>query len=156
MIIAIDPGKSGGIVWEHAGEIKARKMPETPQALFALFRELSAENNACAFIEQVPLWAGFAAWQGKMMSGASTAKMYGSYKLCEGILVGLQIPTTHLTPIKWQNIVGCRNIERLKGPEWKRKLKAHAESLFSSKIKVTLWNADALLILHAGRQIIKP
>jgi hypothetical protein len=58
-----------------------------------------------------------------------------------------------ITPQKWQKQLNLGKSEGDK-PEWKRKLKGHAQRTYPD-LTVTLKTADALLILEAARQLEK-
>ena len=147
MFIGIDPGVSGGIAVLQGDSVEVHKMPETEQFICTL---LGQYKSGRVFIEQIPKYAGEARFAERNIMGSSLAVLYGNYQLCLGICLGLGNVPFKLTPLKWQNLVGCRNYERRDRSAWKNVLKAHAQKLFPG-IKVTLAVADALLIAHAGR-----
>ncbi len=150
-IVGIDPGTNGGIaaLFED-GAVGVIKMPED---VAGVVRELTALRNAAnvqVFIEKIPKFCGVAQYAKKNVNGSAMAVLYGNFRLCVGVCAGMGIPCTEVAPIKWMNLVECRNTQRLERGPWKNKLKARAQELFP-KIKVTLWNADALLIAQAGK-----
>lgn len=150
-IVGIDPGSAGGIaILREDGSVTAFTMPED-DVLVAGLQELNAESPR-VFIERIPKFCGAQRFAERNIMGSSLAVLYGNYRFCCGILAGLGNPPQLLVPIKWQNIVECRNHERLDKLEWKRKLKSRAQELFPG-VKVTLATADALLIAYAGRII---
>lgn len=150
MYLAIDPGKHGGVVFtNHKGRVQSLvKMPEKEADMVSLFNQAYIRGVLTVFIEKVPVYAG-ARQDKKGMRSSDAVKLYGNYMLCTGLALGFQFKVVHLTPIKWQNLVKCRNFTNLDTAQWKNKLKTHAKQLFPDE-NVTLWNADALLILKAG------
>jgi hypothetical protein len=151
--IGIDPGTNGGIVVLNGDRVaNAIKMPETPDAITDFLRRLVGDCSI--FIEKIPKFCGAARFAERQIMGSSLAVLYGNYKLCVGICHGLGYVPRELVPLKWQNVVGCRNRQRLDGTAWKNLLKSHAQQLFPD-FKVTLWSADALLIARAGQLIDK-
>jgi hypothetical protein len=67
-----------------------------------------------------------------------------------GAAVAIGYKTTVLSPKAWQKehpSLGAKAKQTT--TQWKNRLKDHAQILFP-QIKVTLWNADALLLLDVG------
>lgn len=149
--VGIDPGMSGSVVALHPDDkVEAWTMPHEDEAIIELLHEFEVDSLFTVFIEKIPKFAGNARFAERNIYGASLAVLYGNYRFCAGVLHGLGNPARELVPIKWQNVVQCRNRERLDKGDWKRKLKARAQELFPH-VRVTLANADALLIAYAGR-----
>jgi hypothetical protein len=151
-IIAIDPGMNGGIAYVGSlGLVTTCKLPRESSGLISWYNSVSdyimCLDEANVFLENPPLYTG------TNMRGSHMAKMFGSYKFCEGYFLGRGCQVHSLVPLKWQNLVGCRNLTGLDKTRWKGKLADHARELFPG-VKVTLWNADALLILAAGQKIL--
>lgn len=141
-IIAIDPGKSGGIVIYRKGQSRPfiRNMPETPKQLLNTLKAF--RKDSYCFLEKV----------GGMpkMGGSSMFNFGQGYGHVEMALLALEIPVETITPQKWQKEfqVGTKS-KCASTTEWKNKLKAKAQQLYPSE-NIMLWNADALLILHYG------
>jgi hypothetical protein len=155
LTVGIDPGSAGGIAILHDdGTVKTLAMPEDPE-LVAVLTELNDHDQPHFFIEQIPKFCGAARFAERNIMGSSLAVLYGNYRFCCGVLHGLGVPPRLLAPLRWQNLVACRNHERLERDDWKRKLKARAQELFPG-VRVTLATADALLIAHAGRLLTAP
>jgi hypothetical protein len=161
-IIAIDPGKSGGIAFLNAdGASEACNMPETPKDLCEIFDAAFSESllkstPLKAYVEEVGGYLGQA-------QPASAAFVFGQgYGEIIGILTHARIPFELVRPQKWQKALslgksgtpkGCdqKTRERYKR-EWKHKLREVAQRLFPH-LDVTLAKADALLILEYGRRL---
>jgi hypothetical protein len=149
MIVGIDPGAAGGIAVLHDnGSVNTLSMPEDTELVDTL-TELTHNGAPKFFIEQIPKFCGAARFAERNIMGSSLAVLYGNYRFCCGVLHGLGVPPRLLAPLRWQNLVACRNHERLERGDWKRKLKARAQEIFPG-VRVTLATADALLIAHAG------
>jgi hypothetical protein len=149
VVIGIDPGNNGGIAVVSGVSVSCYKMLHEPDLLLHLLVNMTAvEPGPTVVIERPPKFAGVQNWAARRIPGASIATLHGNYNLCLGILLGLGLTPCDVAPLSWQNAVGCRNVDKLDQPAWKRKLKAHAQVLFPA-VKVTLWNADALLIAAA-------
>lgn len=142
-IIAIDPGKSGGIASSDGWAVP---MPATPKELLLTIQGARA---AVAYIEEVGGYAGGAGAPGAAMF--NFGEQYGS---CVMALLATGFEVRKVRPQKWQKALSLGNSVGMTKTQWKNKLKAKAEELFP-RLKVTLKTADALLILHAAqRQLI--
>ncbi|MBR1449543.1 MAG: hypothetical protein IJ588_12460 [Prevotella sp.] len=144
-IIGIDPGSAGGIaVVDDSGRVvEVAKMPDTPQDILA-FLEGYAHGSSVAYLENV----------GHGMPGQSSKATATFARHCghlEMALLALRIPTNTVTPQKWEKSYQLGKSSDYGKSAWKNRLKAKAQQLFPD-IKVTLANADALLIAEYGRK----
>lgn len=146
-IIAIDPGSSGAVcVLSASGEIIVHKMPDTPKDLLELLRSISLTYESTCYLEKV---GGL-----PKMGGSSMFNFGQGYGHLEMALLALNIKTVTTRPQEWQKVFGIGTKGKSSTTEWKNKLKAKAQQLFPT-IKVTLWNADALLIGEWARNLRK-
>lgn len=145
-LIAVDPGKSGGIAWTFGGKCAVDKMPQTEQDIFELIRRIQHANykdDVTCYMEDVPISMG--------SKGAASAKLNANAGFIRGVITALSIRMVMTRPAKWQQHFslgtrsGCAS-----DTEWKNKLKQAAQRLYPD-IKVTLDTADALLLLEYGR-----
>lgn len=145
--IGIDPGNAGGVaILGTATEI--HNMPETYPDIYNLFKDILGkhpEDEALAVLEDV----------GHGLPGQSskaTAVFARHNGHLEMALYALGIRTIKVTPQKWQksysNSLGKSS--QYEKREWKNRLKGLAQQMFPSE-KVTLKNADALLIANYGK-----
>lgn len=155
--IGVDPGVNGGIAALRAGEVIAVAKNDDGWTLkdFVLrvaptgwHHRINPDPLRVA-IEAVPKWCGAERFAIHAMTGSAMATMYGSFQLAVGVCIGMGIKPTLLVPVKWQNLVECRNRERLETTAWKNKLKERARTLYPGFEKLTLWNCDAILVAHA-------
>jgi hypothetical protein len=147
MIIAIDPGKSGGIaVSRYMGkQIQVFPMPATEKdlvELLASFMTMDPHDPCKMIIEKVGGYVG-----GRGQPGSA---MFEFGKWAWGpvwVAQCYQIPVQMVTPQKWQKVLslGTSTGDKTK---WKNKLKSEAQRRYP-QINVTLKTADALLILAA-------
>lgn len=137
-IIAIDPGSLGSVtVFEPSGVINSIKMPDTPKDLLEVLKKAKNEFDVVCHMEKV---------QGLPGMGGSPMFNFGKgYGHLEMALLALEIPTVTVRPQEWQKTLGIGTKGKLTTTAWKNKLKAKAQQLFPN-VRVTLWNADALLI----------
>lgn len=142
MIIAIDPGKNGGLVLRSRNEIlSVDAMPATCMDLTELLesyklKAIQANETLTAYIEVV-----------HSMPGQGTVSMFTfgqGFGHLEQALADFRIRTVKVQPNAWQTALSLSSKGKTKR-EHKNVLKQRAQELFPN-IKVTLGNADALLI----------
>jgi hypothetical protein len=144
-IIAIDPGKNGGIAIYSIDNnciIEVTKMPDTPLDILN-FLSMYSQNSVC-YLEKV----GGIPGQGGASSMFNFGKGFGYLEMA---LLCKKIPTTEVTPQKWQKELQLGNKGKKSSTEWKNKLKAKAQQLYPNVGKITLATSDALLILEYAR-----
>lgn len=145
--MAIDPGANGAIVIQKPnGIVESFKMPDTPKDLFELFKSLKTQYDVECMLEKV----------GGMpkMGGSSMFNFGQGYGHIEMALIANEIKTTTTSPQAWQKTMLIGTKSKLSTTEWKNKLKAKAQQLYPH-LKVTLGNADALLILEYAKNLKK-
>ncbi len=148
--VAIDPGASGGIAVRFADKsVETYKMPATVRDVADLLREIKDHPDhdmwhATAILEDVPPFAG------KAQSGSSAFKLGKNCGVIEGALIALGYRVEKVRPQTWQKALGFGARNGATPTQWKNKLKARAQELYP-EIKVTLWNADALLLSEYGK-----
>jgi hypothetical protein len=141
-LLAIDPGKSGGIAYTDTdGSVHAVPMPDTVADLARLLQTLVCAETTC-FIEDLPMYRG-------KMNLRSTAVLFRNFGQVEGVLASLKCRVEYLKPDWWQKVLRL-GMSADHGDRWKTHLKGRAQALFP-RVDVTLKTADALLILEAGR-----
>lgn len=151
-IIAIDPGKSGGIGVKTELLHYVLPMPATQGDVLTCLREIAkvainAQRELIAYLEQV---GGFC---GNGQPGSAMFKFGEGFGFLKGCLQTLQIPIRLVKPRQWQKPLGLGTAASCKSKTvWKNKLKSCAQRLYPD-LTVTLATADALLILdYAIRQ----
>ncbi len=148
--IGIDPGKHGAIariIVPSSGDphIETWNMPETERDMHDLFLTLRQGITVKAIIEKV--------WGMPGMGGTAMfafGKVYGQVRMamiCNGIAFDEVIPQS------WQKAFGIPPKKKTETKvQHKNKLKAKAQMLFPT-VKITLANADAILICEHLRRI---
>lgn len=154
IILAIDPGKSGGMAWGEAegGDVVAHTMPDTGGGVLDTLRDIIAAadglpERVTAYVEQV---GGYVRTEGGQ-PGSAMFKFGCGYGFTLGALAGLGVSVELVTPQRWQKGMSTGTRGGAPKADWKRKLKAQAERLYPS-LRVTLSTADALLILAWARR----
>ena len=144
--IGIDPGVNGGVAiiddtWKDRA-IEAVKCPDTIKDM-ADHLNLHCYDNikTLCIIEKVHSFPG----QG-VRSVFTFGKNYGQWL---GILASHDIPYKEVPPQTWMKHYGAMPRDR---GQRKRHLKHLAQSLYPS-IKVTLYNADAILLANYSKML---
>lgn len=147
LIVAVDPGQSGAIVWtQDFVDIQVEKMPpndvEVAQ-LIASFHVLA--KDVVIYLEE-PSTAGY----GPLIPASSIARLAQNFGLIYGASIAMGFSLRRTKPQAWQAAHGLGK-KKDHGKGWKNHLKAKALELYPN-LDVTLVNADALLILDAARR----
>jgi len=177
IILAVDPGASGGLAWGSFELTDVCPMPATEGDVLSKLRDISQlrapGDSGTAFLETLVKHMGEGV-------PASTMAVYGSnYGFLKGCLMAMGWRVIMTRPQDWQaalhlgltgrqkaNVKGMSKAEakaekkririinaHLKR-DWKNKLKARAQELFPT-VTVTLSTADALLLLQYGWLVMK-
>ena len=152
LLLAIDPGASGSIAVQWPDKpILAYPMPDDPDLVemldgYSIAAKAEGINIVC-YLEEV------GGYIGKPQPGSSMFKFGSGYGFIRGVLAANRIKTVLVRPQTWQK--GVSGVQSTKGPERKRALKEAAARLYPD-IKVTLTNADALLIADYGSKQLQP
>ena len=139
LIIGIDPGKTGAIVYHYTGTqgVEAVKMPKDGhQFRDFLKRIIRPGDKPIVFIERVHIRPT----DGKV----SAAKFKSHYDNLIFVLETLDLPFVQIVPITWQ-----KGLHIWKKGEEKKDRKNRFKEIAASRhpnLKVYLWSADALLI----------
>ena len=142
VIMAIDPGKNGGIAWWDGKKTDYAKMPETEGDICLLIEGVKPD---AVYLEKV---GGYV--RGRSQPGSSMFNFGRGYGYILGVCAALDISVILITPQLWQKSAGCGTRGKLTDTQWKNKLKAEAQRRYPA-LKVTLWLADALLLLDTAK-----
>lgn len=146
-IIAIDPGKSGGIAVNQFGKTFVQPMPKTDGDTLEVLRGINMaahveDNEIICVLEQV---GGFT---GAGQPGSAMFKFGEGFGFLKGVIQTLGIKLHMVRPQEWQKHFSLGTARACASKtEWKNKLKAEAQRRFPA-LTVTLKTADALLILE--------
>jgi len=145
-IITIDPGKNGCIVTHKADGILIEKMPNTFPDIHDYLGGLAYIKDIKCYLEKVHGMPG--------QGGASMFTFGQGYGWLEMALYALNIPTYTITPQAWTKAMGIGTKKSAGSPtKWKNKLKQKAQQIYP-KEKITLWNADGLLMMYYIEQLM--
>ena len=152
MLVAIDPGVNGGVVTFRQSEqaesptIECHKMPDTEFGVCKLIADISTQaREVVVYLEEPPLFAG------KAIPGSAIGKLMWNTGILYGAAIAMGMSVHRVRPATWLKAHPLGTKGEMTTTAWKNKLKARAAELFPT-VTVTLWNADALLILDAARR----
>ena len=181
VLIAIDPGASGGICVLSGTQLRVYPTPSTPRETCDIFENALEDSLSIrCYVERVGGYVGPSFDREGMEGGqpASRAFQFGcNFGVLLGILTALKIPFELVTPQTWIKGLGLGTKGLLKPelnasmgkPEriaeikrvnsinnklktaWKNKLKEVAQRLYPRE-HITLKTSDALLILEWARR----
>lgn len=143
--IGIDPGAAGGIAVWNNGVSKVLKIPKDLSTLQPFF-EFYAQMGAIVFLEKLSVrhddTEGGKIWR--------IQKMLAQYERLKAMMEVAHLPYCMVHPMTWQTRLGLR-LHGQKEPRESRKVryKIIAEKWYPNT-RVTMWNADALLIMRFG------
>lgn len=143
VFIGIDPGVSGAITAlnENGKVVALTKMPQTMGELLRFLQQFTDNDTTC-YLEKVHARPGDGA--------ASMFKFGRGFGWLQMALFASKIKTIEVLPNIWMRGLGIKSKKKDETKTaYKNRLKFVAEQLFPDQ-KVTLWNADALLIAHAA------
>jgi hypothetical protein len=147
ILVAIDPGQSGAIVWSKDGEpeITADKMPPSDVEVCQYIADLSLKAKDVELYLEEPSLTGY----GPGIPGYSIARLAQNFGMIYGAAVAMGWSIHRVSPQAWQ---AAHSLGKKKdhGKKWKTHLKSRALELYGSRIDVTLANSDALLLYHAA------
>ena len=150
-LIAIDPGKSGGIAWLVGGTVNAVPMPKGDTGPVEQLREIVQLGECRVFMERV------GGYIGKPQPGSRMFNFGRSVGVLVGALVWGRVSIApEVLPQVWQKRFSLGSAGDCESKSaWKRKLQEHAQKMYPH-LKVTLKTADALLILDYARSQQQP
>lgn len=155
-VIGIDPGANGGIaVFVPGNPVKAVKMPRDITDLADFLSYYKDISNPIIFLEKLsvrPDDVGVGP-DGKPNMGKiyRIQKLMANYEHLKALIETAGIPYVMVHPMTWQTKLKLRvRGQQEEKADRKRRYASKAGELYPG-VKVTLWNADALLIMHFGR-----
>lgn len=152
-ICGIDPGSNGGIaVWRPNQPLQTIKMPKDLSELRGYLQYIKEiTKSPIVFLEKVQLRADDV--KDNPGKAFRIQQLLMAFQKLKDYIEVEGIPYVLFHPMSWQTTLKLRKQGESKS-ERKSRYKQVAEYYYPN-IKATLWNADAILILHAGRVKIK-
>lgn len=155
-VIGIDPGANGGIAIFIPGmKTKAIKMPKDNSELAGMFQYYAESYKPIIFLEKLSVRPDDVAVgvDGKPNMGKifRIQKMMANFEHLKALIETAGIPYALVHPMTWQTKLKLRvRGQHEEKAERKHRYQAYATEQYKD-VKVTLWNADALLLMHFGR-----
>lgn len=145
LILGIDPGKNGGMAVLDADTNEIIDITSMPSTLTDISDFVERHQDvSCAVLETVHSMPG---------QGVASMFTFGQYYgYVQMAVVAHKIRCIDVLPAKWQQVLGLKAKKGESKAEHKNRLKGLAQKLFP-KVKVTLKNADALLLAEYGRRV---
>lgn len=160
-VIGVDPGASGGLAIFIPGcQPTVAKMPKDIADLRDLFEYYKENFKPIVFLEKLSVRPDDVVVQGDRAAMGKlyrVQKMMANFEHLKAIIETSGIPYVLVHPGKWTAYLGLRLV-RKNGPKETKQERKNRYKEFAKKnypgINVTLWNADALNILHFGRKVL--
>lgn len=154
-VIGIDPGANGGLAVYLPGQnARVAKMPKDIAELRDFFAYYADNYKPIVFLEKLSVRPDDVVVEGDR---AAMGKLYRIQKLManfehlKALIETAGIPYVMVHPLSWQTKLKLRvRGEQVEKAERKKRYQERAAYLYP-EIKVTLWSADALLLMHFGR-----
>ena len=152
-VIGIDPGTNGGIaVWRPGQPLQTIKMPRDLSDIREYLRYIKEiTSRPIVFIEKVQLRSDDI--RDNPGKAFRIQQLLMSFQKLKDFIEVEEIPYVLIHPLSWQSTLKLRKQSEDKA-ERKNRYKEAAGHYYPG-VKVTLWNADAILITHAGRKKLK-
>ena len=151
--IGIDPGSNGGIaILRPNQQLQTIKMPKDLSELRGYLQYIKEiTKSPIVFLEKVQLRADDV--KDNPGKAFRIQQLLMAFQRLKDYIEVEGIPYVLFHPISWQTTLKLRKQAEGK-TERKNRYKEAAEHYYPG-LKATLWNADAVLILHAGRIKLK-
>ena len=154
-VIGVDPGASGGLaIFVPGFKPVVAKMPKDITDLRDFFGYYADNYKPIVFLEKLSVRPDDVATNGdkpNMGKLFRVQKMMANFEHLKAIIETAGIPYVMVHPLTWQTKLKLRirGVHEEKADR-KRRYKEVVCALYPD-VNVTLWNADALLIMHFGR-----
>ena len=154
-VIGIDPGANGGIaVYLLDASVKTVKMPKDITDLREFLNYYAENYKPIVFLEKLSVRPDDVMVDGEkpnMGKMYRIQKMMANFEHLKATIEMTCVPYVLVHPMTWQTKLKLRNRgEHEEKAERKRRYKETAAHLYPAA-NVSLWNADALLLMHFGR-----
>ena len=154
-VIGIDPGAGGGIaVYIPGDNTKVARMPKDITDLRDFLSYYKANYKPIVFLEKLSvrpddvMVEGDKAAMGKLYR---IQRMMANFEHLKALIETSGIPYVLTHPLTWQTKLKLRvRGQHEEKADRKRRYKEVAQKHYP-EVDVTLWNADALLLMHFGR-----
>lgn len=147
--IGIDAGANGGIAM-YDGGIHTIKMPKDLNILRKYIQHcIVVYDSVVVFLEKLSIQHRDFNEGGKVFR---LQKMMENYAQLKAIISVCNVDWAEVHPLTWQSRLNLRIKGEFK-PIRKARYKIEANKIYPA-LKPTLWNCDAVLIMHYGREML--
>lgn len=155
-IIGIDPGSSnGGIAVYVPGEnVKTVKMPKDVADIATFLAYYKENYNPVVFLEKLNMRIDDVTVEdGKANMGKMfrMQKLMANYEHLKAVIEIAGVPYVMVHPYSWQSKLKLRVRGQQEDKAERKRRYAKVAGEWYPTIRITLWNADAVLIMHFGR-----
>lgn len=154
-VIGIDPGAQGGIaIYVTGRNTTVAKMPKDITQLRDFFAYYAQTYHPIVFLEKLSIRPDdVSATDGRANLGKlyRIQKMMANFEHLKALLETAGIPFVLVHPMSWQTKLKLRTVGSSEEKKDRKKRYCMTAGQLYPNIKTTLWNADALLIMHFGR-----
>lgn len=154
-VIGIDPGASGGIAIFIPGQnAKAVKMPKDITALRDFLAYYKENYKPIVFLEKLSVRPDDVATTGDKANLGKLyriQKMMANFEHLKALIETAGIPYVLTHPLSWQTKLKLRERGQKEEKADRKRRYQKIASQHYPEINVTLWNADAILLMHFGR-----
>lgn len=154
-VIGIDPGRNGGIaIYIQGTNAKVAKMPKDIAELRDFFAYYRENYRPLVFLEKLSIRPDDITSDDK---GTNMGKLYRIQKMManfehlKAMMEAEGVPYVMVHPMTWQTKLKLRERGEKEDKAVRKRRYCAVAAKFYPSAKVTLWNADALLIMHFGR-----
>lgn len=154
-VIGIDPGANGGIAVYTPGDVpKVTKMPKDVTDLRDFLDYYAETYHPIVFLEKLSVRPDDVMVQGDR---AAMGKLYriqrlmANFEHLKALIAISGIPYILTHPMTWQTKLKLRIKGQHEEKADRKKRYKDAAANYYPGVDVTLWNADALLLMHFGR-----
>lgn len=156
-IIGIKSGLDGAIViYRPDMPVESLKMPSDVTNLCGTLAHLREHYNPLVVIEKLKVRTKDLTTNDGQVDFGNLYRVRTKMRNIEQLRATLQVmnvPFVMVNAMKWQVTLGLRGLNECKA-ERKRRYKEYAKQLYPDA-DVTLWNVEALLIMHFGRMAVR-
>lgn len=151
VLLGLTPEKPGGIaVWRPNHKTEVIKMPGDLMELRQWFNYMKSICRPLVFVEKVQLRPDDV--NDNPGKAFRVQKLLSEFEKLKTIIAMCDVPFVLVHPQKWQNELKLR-VKGEEKPERKKRYQRAAADCYPD-VKATLWNADAIMIMHFGRYIL--
>ena len=154
-VIGVDPGANGGLAIYLPGQTpKVAKMPKDISELRDFFAYYRDNYKPIVFLEKLSVRPDdVTAQDSKANMGKlfRIQKMMANFEHLKAIIEMAGIPYVMVHPLTWQTKLKLRVRGEHEEKALRKKRYVMKAAATYPGVNVTLWNADALLIMHFGR-----